>query len=287
MQPWIPDHKRKKLFAVARPGGRGIAQTGSGGDLKGVETLNPAVALESLVTDLLALVASLPLVVVGMRSRPSLLRLRLLGLSMFVLLATNLASNVNAIFGIAPSGLRWNWVGKLACMLTLALLIPMLPGGTLKRSCMFRLPAKGSALPVFIALAFCGLLGWAASGASGMPSESETLAFQMLMPSLAEEPVHRAILPALLALAFGSPWKLGQARVGWWWLIISLWFAAGHGLFWSESQGVQFDAVGLIGSGMVALLFGWLAVRSRSVLPCLIGHSLINSTGLVIAMLST
>lgn len=250
--------------------------------------MNTTIALEAFVSELLAVVASLPLVVAGIRNRPFLPRWRLFGLGVLVLLATTLATCSNAIFGMQPSGLKWNWIGKLASMLALAMLIPILPRGTMKRSGMFRLPSKDSALPVFVSLSFCAFLGWAASLAPGLEADSETLAFQSLMPSLAEEPVFSGILPALLAPAFGSPWKLGRARVGWWWLVISFWFAAGHGLFWSTSGGVEFHPVEFITTGMVTLLFIWLAVRSRSVWPCVIGHTLINATGRIwIAMFAS
>jgi hypothetical protein len=112
----------------------------------------------------------------------------------------------------------------------------------------------------------------------------ETLAFQLTMPSLAEEPLFRAILPALLSMALGSPWRFAGAQLGWWWLALGVIFGAGHGLHWSPSDGLVFQAMPIFETGLIGLWLGWLAARCGSVWPCVICHSLINSTGLAIAL---
>jgi membrane protease YdiL (CAAX protease family) len=249
--------------------------------------LNTALAFETLVSNLLALAAASPLVVMGMRnhSRPD--RLRLLGLSALVFVSTNLATCVPSIFGIKqPEGLSWNWVGKFACLIVAALLVGILPAGTLQKSGILRLPSRSSALPVLVVAVFCALLGWSGGVPPGAQVGLESLTFQLLMPSLAEEPTYRAILPALLSTALGSPWKLGKAQVGWGWLVCSLLFGAGHGIVWSYRDGLEFHAILFFATGLVGLLFGWLAARCLSVWPCVICHSLINSTGLAVAMLA-
>jgi Type II CAAX prenyl endopeptidase Rce1-like len=247
--------------------------------------LNASEALRRLIEDLLALATALPLVMAGLRNQVHPDRLRLVSLSALVFLSTNLATSANSIFGIKqPGGLHWNWVGKLACLIVLALLVPVLPSGTLQKSGILRAPTKSSALSIFVVSVFCALLGWTAGVAPGVHVGRESLAFQLLMPSLAEEPVYRAILPALLGTALGSPWKLAGAQVGWWWLVCSMLFGAGHGIVWSHQDGLQFHAVLFVATGIVGLLFGWLAARCLSVWPCVICHSLINATGLVVAM---
>ena len=114
----------------------------------------------------------------------------------------------------------------------------------------------------------------------------ESLAFQLFMPSLAEEPVLRGILPALLSTAMGSAWTLGRARLGRWWLVTSALDALGHGLFWTAANGFEFHGLIFVLNGLIALLFGWLAARCGSIWPCVVGHSLINSTGLAAALMT-
>jgi hypothetical protein len=247
--------------------------------------MNTAEAASTVLTSLLWLVAVTPLVLLGMRNEPHANRLRLLGLSALVLLSTTFATGATSIFSIKqPDELYWNWIGKLACIVVIALLFMILPAGTLQKSGILRLPSKSSALPIFTFAFFCALLG-AASGPV-RPVGVESLAFQSTMPSLAEEPVLRAMLPALLAAALGSPWKLLGAHLGWWWLVCAFLDGAGHGLFWTLEGGPEFHAIPFIASVIFGLLFGWLAARCHSVWPCVICHSLINATGLAIALIS-
>ncbi len=235
---------------------------------------------------LLAVGGAAPFVLLGMRSGPRSHRLNLLGWSVLVLFSTTFATSVNYIFPIVqPDGLTWNWVGKGAGVGVIVLLFTILPAGTLRRSGALRLPSKGSARPIVIFAALCALLG-AAAGPAGDRVTVESLAYQATMPSLAEEPVFRAILPALLAAALGSPWRLAGAQLGWWWLICAFLDGAGHGLFWTLQGGVEFQAVPFVASVVVSLPFGWLAARCQSVWPCVVCHSLINATGLAVALVS-
>ena len=87
-------------------------------------------------------------------------------------LATSLATTSPLILGIRqPWGLHWNWVGKLACVIMLVLLVPLLPPGTLQDSGLIRLPSKSSARPVFVVGVFCTLLGLGAGVAPESPRE--------------------------------------------------------------------------------------------------------------------
>jgi hypothetical protein len=254
--------------------------------LNGVTRLNTAEAANMVLTLLLWLVAVIPLVLFGMRNEPHPNRLKLLGLSVLVLVSTIFATSANYIFSIEqPEELYWNWFGKLACIVVIAFLFVILPTGTLQKSGILRLPSKSSALPIFMVAILCALLGAAAGPANGRVTV-ESLAYQSTMPSLAEEPVLRAMLPALLAAALGSPWKLVGAQLGWWWLVCAFLDGAGHGLFWTLQGGPEFHAISFVASIIFGLLFGWLAARCHSVWPCVICHSLINATGLAIALIS-
>jgi uncharacterized protein len=249
--------------------------------------LDTSEAARRLIEGLLTLATAVPLVVAGMRKQPATDRLKLLGLGALVFLSTLLATCAPGILGFRePWGLAWNWLGKLACLIVIALLLRVLPSGTLQKSGILRLPAKDSALPVFVTIVVFALLGYSAGVAPGTRVGAESLAFQLTMPSLAEEPVFRAILPALLSTALGSPWRLGKAHLGWWWLAIAVVFGAGHGIAWSHEYGLKFDTFLFILTGIVGLVFGWLAARCLSVWPCVICHSLLNATGLAVAMIS-
>jgi hypothetical protein len=100
-----------------------------------INPMNTSEAIRRIIEDLLALTATSPLVIAGMRNPSHPDRLGLIGLSALVVLVTNFATCANSIFGIQlSSGLHWNWSRKLACLVTLALLVCVLPSGTLQKS---------------------------------------------------------------------------------------------------------------------------------------------------------
>lgn len=248
--------------------------------------MNTDEAADTVLTSLLWLVSVIPFVLLGMRNEPRPNRPKLLALSALVVVSTTFATGASYIFSIEqPGGLTWNWFGKLACIVVIGLLCMILPADTLQKSGILRLPSRNSILPIFIFATLCALLG-AAAGPAGGRVTVEAVAFQSTMPSLAEEPVLRGILPALLAAALGSPWKLVGAQLGWWWIVCSFLDGAGHGLLWTHEGGLEFQAIPFVISVIAGLLFGWLAARCQSVWPCVICHSLINATGLAIALIS-
>jgi len=204
-----------------------------------------------------------------------------------VFLVTAHATGVDSVFGIRqPDWLHWNWIGKSACLATIALLEIILPVGSLRKSGMLRMPVHGSWKPVLLCLVVCAVVGGSAALAPNLETDAETLVFQALMPSVTEEPVFRVMIPVLLMQALGSPWKLGKAQMGWWWLATSMLFAAGHAIGWSHVGGFHFETVPFVFTGIVALWFGWLAVRCGSIWPCLLGHTLLNATGRAIVAIS-
>jgi hypothetical protein len=140
------------------------------------------------------------------------------------------------------------------------------------------LPKRDSALPVigFIALCTIGGLSVALAPDFPLPFDRDTLAFQMLMPSLAEEPVFFGILPALLSSAMGNPWNIAEpisVRGGWRFASILDWLMR---LICHRNE-FQFDGPGFVAITLFTLPHGWIAARCGSVWPCVIGHSLNNS----------
>ncbi len=239
-----------------------------------------------VVRELALLAGASPLVMMGLRNSHVPNRWKLVGCSALVMLLNDLATSVDSIFGIAPPDwLHWNWTGKLACIVTVAVIAGLLPREILRKSGLLTLPSKDSTLPVLGFLIYCTILGSLAAFDPKMTVNAETLAYQLLMPSLAEEPVFRAILPALLSTAMGSPWKIAGAQLGWWWLAISVCFGLGHAVNWSTEGGFEFDMIPFVVVTLFTMPYGWIAARCGSVWPCVIGHSLNNSTYVAMALL--
>jgi membrane protease YdiL (CAAX protease family) len=102
-----------------------------------------------------------------------------------------------------------------------------------------------------------------------MPSSiSDEVFGQMLVIALPEEAFYRGYLMTSLDDAWGTPWSLGKAKLGWGWIVSSGLFAVGHLLTepHPERLAVFFPA----------LVFGWLRARTGGVGAPALFHALCN-----------
>lgn len=237
--------------------------------------------------ELVSLVAVSPLVIAGLQNSSARNRWNLIGFSVAVIFVTDFATaSTGSLFGIQqPEWLHWNWIGKLACILTVGFVAGIMPTDLCWKSGLLTLPCKGSALSIFGFLFYCALLGCLTAYDPGLTVDKETLAYQLLMPGLAEEPVYRAVLPALLGTALGSPWVIAGARLGWWWLAISAYFGLGHAIGWSSQGELEFHCLPFLIITALDLPYGWIAARCGSVWPCVVGHGLNNASYVAIALI--
>lgn len=106
------------------------------------------------------------------------------------------------------------------------------------------------------------------------PPSAETIAFQLLMPGLAEELAFRGIAPALLlGLVHGrnppenTPWIVV--------CIAAVPFAAVHGLGYSDGA-FSFDLMQGLWTFSGGIIYGWLRFSTGSLLFPLLAHSFTN-----------
>ncbi len=176
------------------------------------------------------------------------------------------------------TSLNWNWPGKaMAIAATLILLAfwRVAPardlGLTLKQ-------APGSVPPVLTVFAiYCatvwGIEYWL-DGAAGLSvPDTETLAFQAVMPSVDEELIFRGLALLVLARAFASPppsgvW-FGPAAIA-----LSLAFGLNHAF--SVSNGVHFNWEAFVLTGAFGVTATWMRLKSGSLVFPLLLHSATN-----------
>lgn len=103
------------------------------------------------------------------------------------------------------------------------------------------------------------------------------LATQIVLVALPEEWFYRGYLQARLQEAFGQPWRVLGADLGWGWLLSSGLFALGHLVLDArpERLAVFFPS----------LLFGWLRARTGSVLASTLFHAICNVVAQVLGYL--
>lgn len=118
------------------------------------------------------------------------------------------------------------------------------------------------------------LLGVGRAGAT--PVVLEYLLYQLTMPGIAEELGYRGVIQPGLNVAFGRPWKLLGARVGWGWAITSLIFWAPHAFRIDPQMRLSFYWPTLTMQLVAGFAFGWMRERTGSLFPPMLAHNLVN-----------
>lgn len=182
--------------------------------------------------------------------------------------------------GIPDFGGNLNWVGKTLALVFAMLSFLLLPASLRRESGVLSPLRSGSVAPTLIALAAFGALGVGLTFASADAGNLlEQTAFQLTLPSLSEEILFRGVLLALfLRVASGGPVLLGVS-FGAPFVATSVLFGLVHGFVFAPSEGFIFDPLPVVVTGVIGLALAWLTVRSGSIWPAVIAHSLLNATG--------
>lgn len=176
---------------------------------------------------------------------------------------------------------EWNWQGKLLA-LAATLIIAALPAfGWKKVGLTLRQDPKGIRPAVIVALIVCAVFVYFALKMPNEPIDRETLAFQLTMPGLEEEPFYRGILLFALNQAFRGRIRLLGVQWGWGAILSCCLFGLAHAFDYSQGA-FSFDPLTMALTGGPALILVWLRERTGSlVLPILL-HNFGNSISLLI-----
>lgn len=112
----------------------------------------------------------------------------------------------------------------------------------------------------------------------------ETLIFQLTMPGFDEEIIFRAILLGLLLTSLNDNikigrWTLGNPSI----LIVNLLFGLVHGIHFKNNFG--FEPYPFFASSLYGYVWGWITIKSRSILLPVISHNLTNFLNKVLIMI--
>lgn len=216
---------------------------------------------------------------IGM-SRPSAFAPRwLLVAAGLVLLNDAMLTSFEGLIPDAFSGSQWNWQGKLLA-LAATLIVASLPAFGWRRSGLTLTQTPGSLWScVPVAVLYCLFFLVIARVFPSDPASHETIAFQLTMPGLEEEPFYRGILLLALDRAF-----LGRVRflgVDWGWgaVLSCAIFGLAHAFGYAHGA-FTFDAMTMALTALPAFIGVWLRLRTGSLLLPVLLHNFGNSISL-------
>jgi hypothetical protein len=118
--------------------------------------------------------------------------------------------------------------------------------------------------------------------ASKSKFDFETLAFQLTLPAIDEEIMFRGILLGLLMSSLKSRIPIfGNPSV----LLTALLFALVHALTFTNNYYLNFNIPNFIEIAIVGYVFGWITIKSRSIVLAIFSHSCIDFFGKLVTMI--
>jgi uncharacterized protein len=133
---------------------------------------------------------------------------------------------------------------------------------------------------VSIVVVFCSTIIWFIFGKSEFDLES--LAFQLTLPGIDEEIMYRGILLGLLMSGLkGQVRFIGNPSL----LISSILFGVIHALKLNEGFAPNFNLVYFLQTGLAGYAWGWVTIKSRSILFAILSHNLSNFFGTLAMMI--
>lgn len=178
---------------------------------------------------------------------------------------------------------NWNWNGKIlgilfgiVCYFLFRHLFIDHDYFTLKQDKTY---LKETSIVSIIVVLFATII-WAIFGKSEF--NLETLAFQLTLPGIDEEIMYRGILLGLLMSGLKSQVKfIGNPSL----LISSVLFGVIHALKLNDDFAVNFNLIYSLQTGIAGYAWGWITIKSRSILLGILSHNLSNFFGTLAMMI--
>ncbi len=177
---------------------------------------------------------------------------------------------------------NWNWTGKIYAIFVAILFLVFYRKFelkdyfiTFKQNTKF---IKKGILIIFGILTIQILMNYFLS--SQKKWNLETLLFQFSMPGIDEEIAYRGIMLGLLTKILKSKNLILNSAV---WVTAIL-FGLAHGFSLSNEFNITFNIQPFLRTMIYGLVWGWITIKSGSVLLALISHNLGNVTGNLIRM---
>ncbi|MCA6364345.1 MAG: CPBP family intramembrane metalloprotease [Bacteroidetes bacterium] len=239
--------------------------------------------IKSFLELLLHLVVIIPLAIglMNIRSRENYMRLALFSVLYIInQLALSLPNYVPAFDFI---GGNWNWDGKVLG-LVVGILSVILFKNHFNGNNFFTLRQNPATIrSTVVAVSLLTITSLALSFFMGNQQwDTETLIFEFTMPSIEEEIMFRGVLLGLLSTVLKpSVPRAGNPSV----LITALLFGFVHAFGLTNDYSIHFDPFFFLMTALAGYVWGWVTVKSRSILLAYLSHNVCNWLGTLLTML--
>lgn len=181
------------------------------------------------------------------------------------------------------TGSNWNWEGKIAGIL-FGIACYFLFRKYFRENDFFTLRQKKEHIKIttIVAIAVVVLMTTIYYFIDSSEFDAETLAFQLTMPAIDEEIMFRGILLGLLMTALPAKLSfIGNPAV----LITAILFGFLHAFTLDKNYSASFEPVYFFHTGIGGYVFGWLTIKSRSILMAVLTHGFTNFFAALATML--
>ncbi|NBB31712.1 CPBP family intramembrane glutamic endopeptidase [Cellulophaga sp. BC115SP] len=181
---------------------------------------------------------------------------------------------------------KWNWTGKIFSSI-FGVLIYYLLQKELKPHDFIKLrQEQESFLKTLSISSFPVCIALFSYFDTSISFDAETLLFQMTLPGVDEEIMFRAILLGLIIPCFKEGitvlnTNIGNPSV----LFVALLFGLVHGLTITNNYKLYFDYYPIIWTSFYGYLWGWISIKSKSILQAIISHNMCNFIMFLIRMI--
>ena len=170
---------------------------------------------------------------------------------------------------------QWNWSGKTLGVIGSIIFVLLYKKFSLKDYYLTTKQDKGflktGILIVVAVLIFQSALGFFTG--SSKPWNLETILYQLTMPGIEEEIAYRGIMLGLLVQVLNPQrWSFIHPAI----LVTALLFGMAHGLVLNESFRLSFRMFPFFNTMLLGLVWGWITMKSGSIILALISHNLGN-----------
>jgi len=232
------------------------------------------------IESLLHILIILPMMILFMKKKTKINLQRILIFTLVYIVYYMLISIPNEVSFFDFIKSRWNWDGKIIGIIWAVVSYYLFKNYFLENNYFTIKQNKNGfkhALVAGICIVVLSTVIWFLSGDSDF--NIDTLTFQLTLPGIDEELIFRGILLGLLMTSMKN--NIFNPSI----LLTSILFGFMHALSISDNYSLNFNSIYFIQTGFAGYIWGWITVKSKSLLLAILSHNFSNFFGTLSTMI--